>query len=79
MYLRRRWTGLDVFEAFVIVYGGFFTNREENVNKVCHPQPALYGSKWDVLVRYQPCDGRLAGLDIVSDLPLLESDPQGND
>ena len=48
--------GLDVFEAFVLVRRDFFADREENVNKTRHTKPALYGSKRNMLVRYQSCN-----------------------
>jgi len=46
----------DVFEAFVIIFGNLFADREENVDKGCHSKPALDSSKWNMLIRYESRD-----------------------
>jgi hypothetical protein len=68
-----------VFEAFVIIWGDIFADGEENVDESCHSKPALSGSERNMLVGYQSRNRRLTGLDVYGDLPMLESDPQGDD
>lgn len=67
-----------MLKTFIIIWGGFFADGEEDIDEGCHSKPALGSSKRNMFVGYQSRDRRLTGLYVSSDLPRLKSDPQGD-